>query len=493
MPISSSAILQIIRRELNESLLHELQSSHAQTVGSMIDEALRHVIARLDIEQGLLHELTDQHQQLGHEVAGRTRAAVPAGLVDDENREQQWTQVEKLARSIEADVLSQLRNDLANKPPLSLITEPLCVQAISAEYALLRKSTLFEGSLAHPTYSPERAAQLEITPARLASALSRLLPDRHDLSILKIVPSMGGFSKETVLVDIQSSAGVEGIALRRDNPFGPVDSSVVDEFHLLEALHAAGLPVAQPLGLEVDHAALGQPFLITRRMPGRTVPNTVGIAVGPEHIETILCLAEFLAQLHRTELGPLGLSRVYYQPELTLRDVLCNDLNRWEAVCRDETERASLTIACAFEWLRVNIPQEPVKLSLVHGDAGPHNMLMHEGKVSAKLDWELAHVGDPCEDLTYCRMWVDQIMPFEDFLQHYYRHGGPEYSAERGQYFATFIHARHIMTSIRAYTGLMRAPHPHLSALIAMLRYGRMFELAVAEDIVRADVLRKGE
>ena len=33
------------------------------------------------------------------------------------------------------------------------------------------------------------------------------------------------------------------------------------------------------------------------------------------------------------------------------------------------------------------------------GDPGAHNMLVADGHVSALLDWELTHVGDPLDDL----------------------------------------------------------------------------------------------
>jgi hypothetical protein len=39
------------------------------------------------------------------------------------------------------------------------------------------------------------------------------------------------------------------------------------------------------------------------------------------------------------------------------------------------------------------------KTVLVHGDAGPANFLFEGGRVTALIDWELSHVGDPMEDL----------------------------------------------------------------------------------------------
>ncbi|WP_329342841.1 phosphotransferase [Streptomyces sp. NBC_00663] len=44
---------------------------------------------------------------------------------------------------------------------------------------------------------------------------------------------------------------------------------------------------------------------------------------------------------------------------------------------------------------------------LVHGDFGPQNVLLDPGTfaVTAVVDWEFAHVGDPVEDLAWCE-WI---------------------------------------------------------------------------------------
>jgi tRNA A-37 threonylcarbamoyl transferase component Bud32 len=44
---------------------------------------------------------------------------------------------------------------------------------------------------------------------------------------------------------------------------------------------------------------------------------------------------------------------------------------------------------------------------LVHGDFGPNNLLFDPGtlQVTALLDWEFAHTGEPIEDLAWCE-WI---------------------------------------------------------------------------------------
>lgn len=52
----------------------------------------------------------------------------------------------------------------------------------------------------------------------------------------------------------------------------------------------------------------------------------------------------------------------------------------------------------AFRWLRERAPSD-VEPSVVHGDFRTGNLLIAEDGVRAVLDWELAHAGDPAEDL----------------------------------------------------------------------------------------------
>jgi aminoglycoside phosphotransferase (APT) family kinase protein len=52
----------------------------------------------------------------------------------------------------------------------------------------------------------------------------------------------------------------------------------------------------------------------------------------------------------------------------------------------------------AFRWLRENLPTS-AEAAVVHGDFRTGNLLIGEDGVRAVLDWELAHAGDPMEDL----------------------------------------------------------------------------------------------
>ena len=53
----------------------------------------------------------------------------------------------------------------------------------------------------------------------------------------------------------------------------------------------------------------------------------------------------------------------------------------------------------AFRWLDAHCPPPPDEMKLVHGDFRNGNLMIGPDGVRAVLDWEIAHIGDPMEDL----------------------------------------------------------------------------------------------
>src|SRR4029079_5154295 len=53
----------------------------------------------------------------------------------------------------------------------------------------------------------------------------------------------------------------------------------------------------------------------------------------------------------------------------------------------------------ALRWLRDHDPGPSEEVTLVHGDFRHGNLIIGAEGVRAVLDWELAHTGDPMEDL----------------------------------------------------------------------------------------------
>jgi aminoglycoside phosphotransferase (APT) family kinase protein len=110
-------------------------------------------------------------------------------------------------------------------------------------------------------------------------------------------------------------------------------------------------------------------------------------------------------------------------------------VDRYERKWRDNATRASPLIDYAYAWARREARREAGATVVVHGDAGPYNFLIDEDRLTAVLDWEFAHLGDPAEDLGIVRIYAENVLDWQEFLDLYAAAGGalvPEHRVRLG-------------------------------------------------------------
>lgn len=104
----------------------------------------------------------------------------------------------------------------------------------------------------------------------------------------------------------------------------------------------------------------------------------------------------------------------------------------------DLVEEARPAFELALRWLHDHRPPTR-RASVVHGDFRIGNLLVDETGLRAVLDWELAHLGDPLEDLGWLcvRAWrfggegeVGGVGPLEELLDAYAEASGTTVSAD---------------------------------------------------------------
>lgn len=103
-----------------------------------------------------------------------------------------------------------------------------------------------------------------------------------------------------------------------------------------------------------------------------------------------------------------------FPPNGRPREHLLHFLDRWEATYREGEHGPDPLLEFALRWLRAHVPDADRPVAIVQGDTGPGNFLFEGGRVTAVLDWELAHPGDPQEDLGWLSMRAAQE-PLPDF------------------------------------------------------------------------------
>jgi aminoglycoside phosphotransferase (APT) family kinase protein len=202
---------------------------------------------------------------------------------------------------------------------------------------------------------------------------------------------------------------VEHLIVRRDPMGGLLETSRADEFAVLQALEGTAVPAPRARWLDAEGTHLGRPSLVMVREPGECDYFVLdGERPRPERVELARRFCDLLASLHRVEWAGAGMGRLLADPGPWASRA---ELDRWEAVLRRDQAEPYPELELALGWLRSTAPRS-ARTVLVHGDFKPGNVLLDGDRIVALLDWELAHLGDPMEDLG----WVTQPLRRREHL-----------------------------------------------------------------------------
>lgn len=221
------------------------------------------------------------------------------------------------------------------------------------------------------------------------------------------------------------------------------------EFQVLSAAHAAGVRVPRPYWEVRAGGPSGlAPGLILARVEGEVVARRIQAGPALAAVRPRL-LAQMGAELARAHaIAPAGLQGLPRPaPGQPAAEVQLAEVRRALAAI-DEPHPA---LELGLRWLgRRPPPAGP--LVLVHGDYRHGNFIVDGAEgVRAVLDWELAHLGDPGEDLGwFCmRFWrgVDRpadpgLGPRERFLDGYAAAGGALPGPEALRYWEVLANVR---------------------------------------------------
>ena len=273
------------------------------------------------------------------------------------------------------------------------------------------------------------AGELAVPPDTFTTYLRARFPNDPDIRAesVNIVP--GGRSKATILVDYASGEGPRQIVVRKDFELRVTGTSVVYEYPVVRAAFEAGLNVPEPLWLEEDPAPVGGPFIAFRRVAGKAMGTLFSSDATPAFVREF---AGALARLHRLDVDAAGIGdHLRYGREASPVAAMLADFHaRYR---RDLTPNPLMN--AAFAWLDSQLGEIGTARALVHGDAGLHNTLGEGDRLTALLDWEFSHAGDPAEDLTYCKYLVERILPWDEFMAAYEAAGGERISEARMRFF----------------------------------------------------------
>ncbi len=325
---------------------------------------------------------------------------------------------------------------------------------------------------------------------QLAAYLQHRMPEARGVVVSKIARIPGGASRETWSFDARWSAAdgatVErGYILRRDPTASLLDSNNDLEFELYSALAGSGIPVPEVHWIERDGKWLERPFFVMSRLPGISDGRTLALSPEWAAVRPVIARqkAEILAKIHRVD--------ITYLPALD-RPASCDasashEIARWERTMRQDMLEPQPVLELAFAWLKRHLPPPPNRLALVHGDYRTGNFLYDQPGITGILDWEMAHAGDPVEDLGWLmiKSWrwagdarVGGLCSREEFVRMYEDAGGQKVDAAALKFWEVFSNVKFAIIFITGTKSVVEGKTPDLLlAVTAFVNPGLEVEL----------------
>lgn len=326
---------------------------------------------------------------------------------------------------------------------------------------------------------------------RLKHYIASHMPDASDLSVDGLTRIYGGSSQETYRFRAcwnERGKSIERrLILRRDAAAGLVVAERDLEYKVYRALAGHGIPIPAVYFLELDPQWLDRPFFIMDLCPGK--PGNPFITADPYEGH-----GEAIARQFWAIMGRLAAIDHYAVGLETLRNGKASggfwslELDRWETILDEGEWVIEPIVRGSLRWLRRNPPPEPVKPAVVHGDYRSGNFLFTpEGEISAILDWEMCHIGDPMEDIAWAidPFWpITRHLPLEEGLVQWERASGSPVDRSALGWWRLFsaVKACAIWTTAEASVASgasyemtvalsgIRAGHFHRKHLLALLR-----------------------
>ena len=176
--------------------------------------------------------------------------------------------------------------------------------------------------------------------------------------------------------------------------------SVLPQVHALQSMAGSRVPVPGLVSFDQDGAEIGFPFFVCEHVKGDVPAPWAASSLDEDHRRnTARQFIAILGELHKFDWRGTPLAASSRADE---RDEI-GAIAAWRASLARPTARYYPLLDWGGRWLEENCPAPP-RRTIVHGDYRIGNFLEHEQKITAILDWELTHLGDPHEDLAWALM-----------------------------------------------------------------------------------------
>ncbi|GAA4917217.1 aminoglycoside phosphotransferase (APT) family kinase protein [Nonomuraea thailandensis] len=249
----------------------------------------------------------------------------------------------------------------------------------------------------------------------------------------------GGASRETWALDVSTpGGGRHELILRLDSPGAAPEAGagLAAEARLMRAAAGAGVPVPRII-------ACGETYILMTRVPGETIPRKIlrDDAYAAARPRLARQCGQALAAIHRMPLSALQPPAPPDERQAEPQDPLL----QWREVL-DQLGEPHPVFELALRRLAATRPRGR-RHTVVHGDFRNGNLIVGPEGIRAVLDWELAHAGDPLEDLGWLcvKAWrfgsplpVGGFGGYSDLVHAYEEAGGQAVDRDALRWWETF-------------------------------------------------------
>jgi aminoglycoside phosphotransferase (APT) family kinase protein len=215
----------------------------------------------------------------------------------------------------------------------------------------------------------------------------------------------------------------------------------------MQSLEGSAVPVPRAFWSGEDPGVFGAPFLFCEKVSGEAVVPWVAPTAPPLEEGYRKRLAEqfidALAALHRVPWQQKPIAAMAHG--IIADNAARINVEYWEAQIQRWAMRPYPLAEWGIRWLKAHGPVAP-HVAIVHGDYRTGNFLEQDGHITAILDWELVHLGDPHEDLGWASLpmymggskFISRLAEPEWFYRRYSEKVGFEVSMASVRYYQAF-------------------------------------------------------
>lgn len=242
---------------------------------------------------------------------------------------------------------------------------------------------------------------------RLLRFYKRTEPSKQNIEINNFTKITSGWENEVYSYDVEYSENGnrnhEELILRI-YPGDHAEGKSSKEFNAIKKLHGIGFPVPQVYILEHDNSVFDKPFVIMEKINGQILGKVIDNLSEDRKMELVTKFCQIFVDLHNLDwhlINPEPLPYDEHDPYGFINHVL-SIAKRYSDEFPD-----SRVLLPVWDWLmdrRKNVPCN--KLSIIHWDYHPHNLILKDDDTAVVIDWTNVGVADFRSDLAWTTLLV---------------------------------------------------------------------------------------